>query len=74
VITVFTAVSLYDLAMKKLPHFATVSYAELAVERLSPLAVHPMRDALRNRHRYEVFTDGLKMDGRTTVPSDGERI
>jgi len=74
VIKVFTAISPYDPTVNKLLDFATVSYVEQAVERLSPLAVHPMCDALRNRHRYEVFTDSLKMDGCTTIPSGGERI
>jgi hypothetical protein len=45
--TAFTAGKAYDPAVNKLPGFTTVSYAEPAVERLSPPAVHLMRDAQR---------------------------
>jgi hypothetical protein len=49
--TTFAAVKAYDPAVNKLPGFATVSYAEPAVERLSPLAVHLMRDVQRRWRR-----------------------
>jgi hypothetical protein len=43
----FAAGKAYDPAVNKLPGFATISYTEPVVERLSPLAVHLMRDSQR---------------------------
>jgi len=40
----FAAGSAYDPAVNKMPGIATVLFAELAVQRLPPPAVDPMRD------------------------------
>jgi hypothetical protein len=45
VMNVFASGSAYDPAVNKLSDFTTVLYAEPAVQRLSPPAIDPMRDA-----------------------------
>jgi hypothetical protein len=47
----FATGSVYDPAMNKMPGFATVSYAESAVQCLPPPVVDPMRDVQRRRQR-----------------------
>jgi hypothetical protein len=47
----FAAGSAYDPVVNKMPGISTVSYAELTVQCLPPLAVDPMHNARRRRQR-----------------------
>jgi hypothetical protein len=67
---IFIACPAYDPMVNKLSGFATVSYADLVVERLSPPAIHLMHEE-GGRDKW-VFTSGAKMDERATVRSGGE--
>jgi hypothetical protein len=68
----FAAGSVYDLAVNKMPGFATISYAELAMQRLPPPTVDPMRDVRRRHPRLQVFIASAKIDGPYIVRSVGD--